>query len=67
MSNSAGVPSWSTGQNEWNEGSEPILCETLPGTTGDYIALSHCRGANQPLELIGPPVDRCWLLSQLSE
>lgn len=37
-----------------DEGSEPILYETLPGTTGDYIALSNCWGADQPLELIGP-------------
>jgi len=25
-----------------DEGGEPILYETLPGTTGDYIALSYC-------------------------
>ena len=52
---------------EMGGGSEPVLYETPPGMTGEYVILSHCWGGGQPLEPIGPLIDRRWPLPPLSK
>jgi hypothetical protein len=50
-----------------DEGGDPTLYETLPSTTGEYVALSHCWGGALPLEPTGSVVNGHQTLPPLSK